>query len=38
LRDPFEYALYSRLEPRCGERICGSDVGQDHIKLGEREL
>ena len=38
LRDPLEYAVYSRLEPRCGERICRLNVGQDHIKLGKREL
>jgi len=38
LRDPCEYALYPRFEPRCGERIYRSDVGQDLVKLGEREL
>jgi hypothetical protein len=38
LRDPFEHALHSCLEPRGGERIYRSDIGQDQIKLGEGEL
>jgi hypothetical protein len=38
LRDPLEYTLYSPLEPRCRERIFRSNIGQNFVKLGEREL
>jgi len=38
LCDPLEYTLYSLFELRCSERIFGSNVGQNRVKLREREL
>jgi len=38
LPDPLEYTRYSPFEPRCRARIFSSNIGQNRVKLREREL